>query len=293
MLDEISKTINEEIFPKLKEEESLKIFLVGAGRESKKSIREDIRKGLTMMRRYRGWIDIYYPENLFEELLSKGTMYDLLSLENLLADSVHAVLIVLESPGAIAELGAFANHKKLNNRLIVVVDEKHKKDKSFIMLGPVRHLKNETNSKIIFYNPRKPDIHGLVEKIRKTIREVSNEAKVDSSVRNPIVAQLFLLVAIYVMEPVNMEELKIVFQQQVGDVDIILTSALNILITQKEISLIDGTYELTKKGLNRFKKSLETTPERRIIEKSLDKLRVIRLNLTLRGNTSYRRRRGH
>ena len=285
MFEEIAKLINEDVFAKLRER-SLTVFLVGASQESSTSIRESIRKEL-IGRRYRNWLDVYYPEELFEELIRSGDHFDLLNLENLLAESVHAVVIILESPGAIAELGSFANHKKLRDRLIVVIDEKYRKANSFIILGPVRYLKKNTKSIVLFHNLRKPQIVELGEQIRGAVRKISAGVQVDTSVANPIAAQHFLLVAIYLMDSVPREILDDVMQA-VGvhhseTITIIVTSSLNILLRQREVILQDGKYRLTREGLERLRLTMKLEHEGQSIERSLDKLRVKILNHSLRG----------
>lgn len=285
MFEEIAKLINEDVFAKLRER-SLTVFLVGASQESSTSIRESIRKEL-IGRRYGNWLDVYYPEELFEELIRSRAHFDLLSLENLLAKNVHAVVIILESPGAIAELGSFANHKKLRDRLIVVIDKKYRKANSFIILGPVRYLKKNTKSIVIFHNLRKPQIVELGEQIRGAVRKISAGVQVDTSVANPIAAQHFLLVAIYLMDSVPREILDDVMQA-VGvhhseNITIIVTSSLNILLRQREVILQDGKYRLTREGLERLRLTMKLEHEGQSIERSLDKLRVKILNSTLRG----------
>jgi len=59
---------------------------------------------------YGKWIDVYYPEEIFTELLYRSRYRDLLQLEHLLAGWVHAIVVVAESPGALSELGAFASN---------------------------------------------------------------------------------------------------------------------------------------------------------------------------------------
>jgi hypothetical protein len=285
MFEEIAKLINEDVFAKLRER-SLTVFLVGASQESSTSIRESIRKEL-IGRRYGNCLDVYYPEELFEELIRSRAHFDLLSLENLLAKNVHAVVIILESPGAIAELGSFASHKKLRDRLVVVIDEKYRKAKSFIILGPVRYLNKNTKSIVIFHNLRKPQIVELGEQIRGAVRKISADVQVDTSVANPIAAQHFLLVAIYLMDSVPREILDDVMQA-VGvnhseNITIIVTSSLNILLRQREVILQDGKYRLTREGLERLRLTMKLEPEGQNIERSLDKLRVKILNSTLRG----------
>ena len=205
----------------------------------------------------------------------------------MLAKSVHAIVIILESPGAIAELGSFANHKELRDRLVVVIDEKYRKAKSFIILGPVRYIKKNTKSIVIFHNLRKPKIVELGEQIRRAVRKISADVQVDTSVANPIAAQHFLLVAIYLMDSVPREILDDVMQA-VGvhhseNITIIVTSSLNILLRQREVILQDGKYRLTQEGLERLRLTMKLEHEGQSIERSLDKLRLKILNRTLRG----------
>lgn len=285
MLKEIAKCINDDIFGKLGKR-GLTVFLVGAGSDNPASIRGALRKELTSSR-YYNWLDVYYPEELFEELMGSTGDFDLLSLENLLAKSVHAVVIIVESPGAIAELGAFSNHSELSGRLVVIVDTKYRDDRSFIILGPVRYLNNKNKSAVVFHNLRKPEIGELGKQIREAVRKISRDVRVDTSVANPIFAQYFLLSVIYVMEPVRKNILNDVVREtgepSVENVATIVSSSLNILLRKEEVILKDGKYLLTKEGLKRLRLMLEFEPAGKDINHSLDKLRVRLLNGVLRG----------
>ena len=127
----------------------------------------------------------------------------------------------------------------------------------------------------------------LGEQIRGAVRKISAGVQVDTSVANPIAAQHFLLVAIYLMDSVPREILDDVMQA-VGvhhseTITIIVTSSLNILLRQREVILQDGKYRLTREGLERLRLTMKLEPEGQSIERSLDKLRVKILNSTLRG----------
>jgi flavodoxin len=79
------------------------------------------------------------PEN-YDDWSSFNTYSDLLRFEEDLAYLTDAVVIFLEAPGSIAELGAFSQIPSLRDRLVIVVtDDRHPK-KSFISLGPLRQL---------------------------------------------------------------------------------------------------------------------------------------------------------
>lgn len=79
------------------------------------------------------------PEN-FDDWSDFDTYSDLLLFEMDLGYLTSAVLVFLESPGSIAELGAFSQIASLSERLVIVVtDDRHPK-KSFISLGPIRSI---------------------------------------------------------------------------------------------------------------------------------------------------------
>jgi hypothetical protein len=69
---------------------------------------------------------------------------DLLLFEQDLGYLTSAVLVFLEGPGAIAELGAFSQIDSLRERLLVVISDSHASKNSFITLGPIRSI-TETN----------------------------------------------------------------------------------------------------------------------------------------------------
>ena len=99
---------------------------------------------------YSSNYDLIYPEDIFDELLYSSNSTDLLSLENLLADSVDAVVVIPESAGSFAELGAFANNEKLRSKMICVVDIKYKRDKSFINQGPIKLVRSVNKDAIVY-----------------------------------------------------------------------------------------------------------------------------------------------
>ena len=108
------------------------IFLCGADISQKDKMRFKIAEALADWRFFN---DIIYPEDIFDELLYSSKTKDLLSLEALLADSVDAIVLIPESPGSFAELGAFANDEKLRKKLICVIDKKYKKNYNYTRGG--------------------------------------------------------------------------------------------------------------------------------------------------------------
>ena len=107
----------------------------------------------------RGILDNYLKkqsEDIFivlsEQLWEDGfdSNIDLLTFEEFLAEISDAIILFCESPGSYCELGAFAYANKLfSDKLVVVIDEKYRGAKSFIMTGPV--AKAEQDGATIVY----------------------------------------------------------------------------------------------------------------------------------------------
>ena len=65
---------------------------------------------------------------------------DLVSFERHLAELSSVIVLVLESPGSIAELGLFSVVEEFQGKLLVFIETDHYKDSSFIKLGPIDYL---------------------------------------------------------------------------------------------------------------------------------------------------------
>jgi hypothetical protein len=286
LISETARAVNDQVFSKLADR-ALTLFLVGAHRDRADSVRNAVCKELLKWR-YVHWLDVYYPEDMFEELMESEVHHDLLSLETLLAKSVHAIVIILERdcPGALAELGVFASSERLSHKVIVVVDEKYKGAKSFIMLGPVRYLEKKHRGNVLYHNLRNADLSELSTEIRRNVRRVADSAELDRTVNNPIAAQRFLLAAMYVLQPASKRSLRSMVQIagpcRRGDAETVVTAALAILLKQKEVVLSDGRYTLTGEGRDRLRLTVKTEPSAPSLREVLDRLRVRVLNETLR-----------
>lgn len=89
-----------------------------------------ISEALVIVEEFKDWLhDSVYP--------------DLLAFESDLAETASLVIIALESPGALAELGSFSVNEKLKEKTIIIICDDHHNQDSFIKLGPLRQLNNE------------------------------------------------------------------------------------------------------------------------------------------------------
>jgi hypothetical protein len=90
--------------------------------------------------------EIFRPEEL-ESWLSDGVFKNLMNLEADLASICSLVVIILESAGSLAELGAFSQLPDLSKKIIAIKSNAFRDAPSFINLGILRHLtENEISS---------------------------------------------------------------------------------------------------------------------------------------------------
>lgn len=206
------------IYIKIKSE-STNIFLCGgASNKRELSVRDTLRNGLKDDKR----INILYPEDLFIEMMNRYKNYDLLSLEKMLANNSDYIIIVCESAGSLVELGAFTNHDETVSKVIAIIDEKRKRDKSFIMLGPVKVLKNQSDEHVIFYK----DSLDLKRKVTKNIKTLNAKKRNESKTPLDNITGLFnyLLIILYFFQKIELN---------------ILKSSLNNLYSEKHYNLED------------------------------------------------------
>ncbi|MGC2421970.1 MAG: retron St85 family effector protein [Candidatus Acidiferrales bacterium] len=179
----------------------ISIFLCGGADGADHKLRMRLGESLAGLKsKYR--YSVYYPEDMFVELVLGHQKQDLLTLENLLARSVSAVAILLQSPGTFTELGAFSNHELLKDKLVVVVDPKRKKAQSFVNSGPLRHLINETSSSVLFLKMDESNLDALVKDVAEASRKIAAAHPPDRNLTNPIACYELYLALLYVLDPV-------------------------------------------------------------------------------------------
>lgn len=148
--------------------QSFFIFLCGGA--GKRHIRNKIRIQLEN----KGF-QVLYPEDLFMDMLNRDKKSDLLEYENLLANNSDIVYIICESMGSAVELGAFIQSKDLEQKLIVCINKKYARHKSFIMMGPVKHLQKKYKSSVLIYKGNVPE--GLGEELIKIFNHLRRGSK--------------------------------------------------------------------------------------------------------------------
>lgn len=293
----IAKKIREDIFKPAFTFKTT-IFLCGADISQKTTTRYKISQAFTSSYEYSIYFDLIYPEDIFDELLYSSHSPDLLSLENLLADSVDAVVMIPESPGSYTELGAFSSNEKLRSKLVCVIDEKYKKAKSFINQGPLKLVKGVNRTNIVYIKPDeigKSSVSGIkafslfsrdpeIDKIVSALRKLKRTSTKDENKVTLLQLDRFLLPAIYLLEPVSKETLIEIVGNAIEDSKNSASStitALTMLSKKRYVELTDEGYRLTKSGTEEFfsfrKKSSRYKEQEKTV--AIDNLRLEILNL--------------
>jgi hypothetical protein len=268
----------------------ISIFLCGgSGKEEEKFRRKVGEKISSKLSNYK--YSVYYPEDMFIELILGYQKQDLLTLENLLADSASAVVILLQSPGTFTELGAFTNYKKLSNKLIVIIDPRFARRRSFINLGPIRFLKAKTKSKVLFIPMDNSNFNKLVERITETSRDVAKHSLPIRDLTNPIFAYKFYLALVYIFEPIPKDAifaiLRLLATNEEKNIVTVAEIVINSLINERIVTLSSENLSTTSKGADDLIYGSNTKKRASITSAFLTELRLEALNLIYRKN--YRR----
>lgn len=279
----MKKSLNDiysKIFCSIKEQYIIVFLCGGASTKTKRSLRDRIRILLENEKKISYWklpIKVFYPEDLLIDVLNKTKDADLLSYEQFLANNSHVIAIICESAGSLVELGAFTNNEYTVNKVIAAVDKKRIKDKSFIMLGPIKFLKKKNKLNVVEYSSDEKEFTRI---LLKNIREKHSKNNNDEKIRlNTIVGlHYFIQLLLYYFKRVNSKQLvnmiKIVAQDEnieMEEFNVLFNAALKLLFNDKQIIKITNqryaVYELTKKGYHSIEEMLVRCTNRGICDK--------------------------
>lgn len=239
---------------------SIDIFLCGGAKTKSKVNRDTVRRNLE---KYGFLFNIFYPEDLFIELLNKKE-YDLLSLEKYLAENSDYIVIVCESMGSAAELGAFVNNVETISKVIVLQDLKFKNIKSFISEGPIKYLKKKYKNHVLYYKNDSKKIASQLKNVLKKEKGCSDTNKCFKDI-DCISGQCnYILFLLYLFDSIERTALL----SYIDNVDKIKDSELSKLYQSSlnrlfNIGLVKTNIEnkknleLTKKGIEKVEYMIE------------------------------------
>ncbi len=96
---------------------------------------------------------MFYAERVWEHITAHESQMTALQMEAELAELADIVIVIVESPGTFAELGAFALSDELRAKLLPIVDQKYKGQESFIMTGPIRWIDRDSSFRPTVFVP--------------------------------------------------------------------------------------------------------------------------------------------
>ncbi len=86
---------------------------------------------------------IFQADDVWARIAASGSI-NALAMEAQLAELADAVVVIVESPGTFAELGAFSNSQPLRKKLLPILDKTYEDAPSFINSGPVRWVNSDS-----------------------------------------------------------------------------------------------------------------------------------------------------
>ena len=286
LIVQIASELREYFLESFLKKNDVSIFLCGGASPSEEGFRRNLGASIAKTKsKYR--YSIFYPEDMFVELILGYQRQDLLTLENLLAESVSAVVILVQSPGTFTELGAFSNHPQLKNKLVVVIDPRYqKKSTSFIKTGPVRHLEKKTSSRVLYQRMIASNLDNLAKKIAFAAREAGASHPPTINLVNPIACYEFYLALIYTFDPVPRSAILRLAKGLQPDLEsAALTTAetvVNGLVNQGDALLVSGNLRVSEKGIETLFSGSRTDSRQTALQTKLSDLRIDALNVMLR-----------
>lgn len=90
-------------------------------------------------------LHLFWAEHVWQAISAARPDANALELEGHLARLADAVIIIVESAGTLAELGAFANSPSLRAKILPILDVQYRNEESFVNTGPVRWVSEDSS----------------------------------------------------------------------------------------------------------------------------------------------------
>jgi len=232
--------------------------------------------------------DTFILAETFKDYFKENHYTDLLVFENDIAYISTLVIIFLESPGSLVELGLFCNKPEIYNKLLVVVPQEEGED-SFIYLGPIEYIRKKHPTSIEFLPwPKKDELNydkdNLIELCASINEKVKKQPKTESFKPDNTGHLAQLICAITTLAyPILISEIELVLYSLGLDVNQSVISRLLYLL--QKVNLIktfnrshytyyyplDTKLKKVKFGATKSKKSLDERNARVTVLQSFSK----------------------
>ena len=113
------------------------VFLCGAADNTRRA------KITSYIEKWQPSLRVFRADDVWTEI-SQSSRRNALDMERYVAGLADAVIVVVESAGSIAELGAFSLSDDLRKKLLPILDRRYEHDSSFINTGPIRWVDEDS-----------------------------------------------------------------------------------------------------------------------------------------------------
>jgi len=93
---------------------------------------------------------VFYADDVWAHISGRKAL-NALQMEDKLGQLSDAVIILVESPGTFAELGAFSLSSELRKKLLPIINKQFESELSFINSGPIRWVNQDSSFKPALY----------------------------------------------------------------------------------------------------------------------------------------------
>lgn len=221
------------------------------------------------------------PED-FSDWLHDSVYPDLLSFESDLAQTSSLVIIALESPGAIAELGSFSVNSALKDKIVIIISEYHNDQSSFITLGPLRQIPEKNVYSYpychkVLGNTLDDYLDDIVLNIKDNLNEIDQTEKFDCENNGHIALLIFEMILMY--KALKLKEIEKYLK--------ILGIKRNQTIIKRLIFLLNKLSLVGKKRIGNVDYYISLKNEQRVKFSSRDKNKFFDRNSSLLGVAQY------
>lgn len=159
----------------------------------------------TYLRKNTPNLKLFYAEPIWEVLATKQKLGSL-AMESDLARLADIIMIIVESPGTFAELGAFSHSDDLRPKLLAIVDSEYKPpQKSFLATGPIHWIDAESHFSPTIYTPLQSILTAAGEIQDRLSRIKASSTKVENLASDPKHLLLFLCDLVAIIYPATVE----------------------------------------------------------------------------------------
>jgi hypothetical protein len=179
---------------------------------------------------------VFYADNVWPFIAAQSKL-NALEMEAQLAYLADMVLIVVESPGTFAELGAFSLSDPLRKKLLPIIDIQYRGSESFINTGPVRWIDKDSDFKRTLWVDH-TKILEIVDELKDRLSRLpkATNVRIPNLSESPKHLLFFICDLISVFGPVPLKHIEFYIEQIMGKAP--TPSCLTLLELARAMDLI-------------------------------------------------------